>query len=757
MTHDLALLGCTPEPLMNYLKALGIFRLVAEQADPQAKLSWRSGIAHLESTLDRDALVDFFTNQYRPTPIVVPWSGGDFFGINPDGNSGPFKKCPTSTRVIEAFLATKTDRLKPYREVLGQVLQAMHDCNVHTKADIEGAANKKVKSHFVAILRSRLPETVVDWLDAAAQPEEDSTAFNPLLGSGGGNDGNTHFSDNFMQNLWDSLPDFDNQRVAESSKPSVAHALFNELAGQLSERTGALYDSGAVGGPNATQGFKREFLVNPWNFVLALEGLLIFAGGLAKRAGSQSLASSSFPFLIRMSAAGSDFGSATNKEYGQHEVWLPLWNRASTFNEVSHFFREGRAQVGRRAARNGVDMARAVSTKGVSAGIDEFRRYGLIRGRVGGENYFTAAAIGSYQVRYNSSVTLLEQIDPWLMKFEYALRDGDVPSRYRTQFQKLDRVITDYCRSSRNSSSDVALTSVIEEIGRTERILSLGQAFCKKQSIRPIQGLSPSWLKRADDHSPEFRLAAAIASIEGNRDGIAPFRAFLETVVFKGNYADWSPGSTSAVWSNRPLAANLAAVFKRRQMEAFRNGLNAVPLKSQRTAPLSDVINFLHGDINEDKLTALLWALPGIDWSNVEWISPVLRGGDVSHVPFEFGLPRLLVEPLSLRSFTDQKGNKYWYRGLASHTTVPDPDVFHLLASGRGDAINQSVTRAARRLKSSGLLANGYRNSRQSGSAVSVTSNISSERLLAAMLFPLSDQDLELIANQVLYPPETEE
>ena len=31
---------------------------------------------------------------------------------------------------------------------------------------------------------------------AAAQPNEASAVFNPLLGNGGGNDGNTHFSDN---------------------------------------------------------------------------------------------------------------------------------------------------------------------------------------------------------------------------------------------------------------------------------------------------------------------------------------------------------------------------------------------------------------------------------------------------------------------------------------------------------------------------------------------------------------------------------
>lgn len=36
-SHTLSLAGCTPEPLGNYLKALGVFRLVAEQADPNVR------------------------------------------------------------------------------------------------------------------------------------------------------------------------------------------------------------------------------------------------------------------------------------------------------------------------------------------------------------------------------------------------------------------------------------------------------------------------------------------------------------------------------------------------------------------------------------------------------------------------------------------------------------------------------------------------------------------------------------------------
>ena len=71
---ELRLEGCTPEPLISYLKALGVFRLVAEQADPEARLSWRGGSSVLSSHLDRGLLLKYVLEQYQPTPIVGPWA-----------------------------------------------------------------------------------------------------------------------------------------------------------------------------------------------------------------------------------------------------------------------------------------------------------------------------------------------------------------------------------------------------------------------------------------------------------------------------------------------------------------------------------------------------------------------------------------------------------------------------------------------------------------------------------------------------------
>src|SRR5947209_4302855 len=105
---ELTLAGCTPEPLMSYLKALGLFRLVGEQIDRDARLSWAGGVAQLHSRCDHDGLVAFFLEQYRPTPIVAPWNGGSgFYG----GGADP----------LDTIAASRTGRLALYRDTIARI------------------------------------------------------------------------------------------------------------------------------------------------------------------------------------------------------------------------------------------------------------------------------------------------------------------------------------------------------------------------------------------------------------------------------------------------------------------------------------------------------------------------------------------------------------------------------------------------------------------------------------------------------------
>jgi CRISPR-associated protein Csx17 len=401
----------------------------------------------------------------------------------------------------------------------------------------------------------------------------------------------------------------------------------------------------------------------------------------------------------------------------------------------------------------------AVNLLGVNRGVASFVRYGFLK-RNG--LAFLATPLGRVEVRSRPTARLLE--DPalleWLDRLRRACSDKEkTPVRYQAALRQIDRAIFEFANRSERGNDASYLLNVLIALGKAERTLSGGLRFVADKYVRPLQGLNAEWLQGADDQSIEFRLAAALAGVQGEREVVSSIRAYIEPVECDGKFVKWLPGSTSAVWSNRPLVDNLAAVFRRRQLEAFRNGRSEVPLRTSIYASLSDVVEFLNADVDEEKLTALLWAMTAVEFSNNRLVSPVCSGS-TWEVPFEFGLLRLLVESTALRaeSMSDGEGTLRWTCfGDTTHHTAPDPDVFSSLLTGRPDAVAQALTRAAQRLRSGGLSPVGYRNRTFGGTSLSVMSTIRPKRLLAALLFPLPDCDLQTIANQILHAPENEE
>lgn len=769
---ELPLPGCAPEPLMGYLKALGVFRLVAEQADPAACLFWAEGAARLTSILNREGLTNFFLNQYRPTPIVTPWNSASGFAPTKESNKAPKDK--EAKRAVAVLRSRQGPRFALYAESIRAIEQIQRP----SESDQRG------KERYLAQCRATLPDEVIPWLDCCfamtqAEVKPGSTDHfpfdlnpSPLLGSGG-NDGVTDFGSLYMQRVLSALPSDEPALIQSETGRWLTDSLFGGFCADgssdpdqvaLPPDTIGQFNPGAIGGANGIQGnFEAKSRANPWDYVLMMEGVLLLAGAVARRLGSHK-DKAVFPFTVESVIV--DNGSFSEKEartIGKEppstgELWLPLWDRESTIAEVKRLFAEGRAQLGRRQARNSVEFALSVCTLGVSYGIGSFARYGFLR-RNG--KAFLAIPLGHLKVHSRPQAQLLNDsaLVSWLDRLRDACRENDgkkdkVPARYKVALRHVDRAMFTFANRSEQGNDHKHLAAVLAAVGRAERTLAGGLRFAKEKYIRPLQRLSAQWLEQADDHGPEFGLAAAIASVRASKKGeVGPLRVYLEEVELAKVF-NWSPGSTSAVWSNRPLAANLAAVFRRRQMEAFRGGLAGVPLRSARPARLDDVLAFLHGDTDDDKLADLLWGLIAIDWPKVEKRTPERSRNPV---PTQFGIPRLVVSGASFKTRRGE-GRPHWALAKAGGARVtPDPDVFHILATGQDDAIDVAVTRAARRLRSDGLNVTGYRNRQQAGKPLNVSRQISAERLLAAMLFPLSIRDLSRIANTVLYPPEPEE
>ena len=107
--HRHILRGCAPRPLSAYLRALGVLRVVAEQADSEARGYWRNEAFVLVTRLDEAALVDFFLREWRPSPFVSPWNkASGLLGDDPKG-VGPIERsvAPRFEPLREGICAAK--------------------------------------------------------------------------------------------------------------------------------------------------------------------------------------------------------------------------------------------------------------------------------------------------------------------------------------------------------------------------------------------------------------------------------------------------------------------------------------------------------------------------------------------------------------------------------------------------------------------------------------------------------------------------
>lgn len=680
MANEIELTGCTPEPLMSYLKALGVFRLVAEQADANACLSWRGGTAVLRTALNQETLVAFFVETYIPTPVVAPWNGGSgFYG----GGSDALLTIEQST----------SSRLGRYRDAISRARSVVPK----TKPKDED------KESLLIRCRSVLGDEVVPWLDSCFVLQEEGAAYFPLLGTGG-NDGRLDFTNNFMQRTADVVTINKADRPPSSTQANLRSSLFGDTLVCLGTTAIGQFNPGGIGGPNGIQGkFEAASGVNPWDYVLMIEGALFFAGSIGRRLGSTGSSRSVFPFVVDSVAVG--YGSSTTGEEttdgSRAELWLPLWRQPATYFELQHLMSEGRAQLDRRQARNAVEFALSVNLLGVDRGVDSFVRFGFLK-RNG--LAFLATPLGRIEVKWRPDARLLD--DPPLREWSDRLRRGcsdkeKTPHRYQAALRSIHRAMFSFASRSEIGNDAPRLLEVLRAVGRAELTLAHGITFAKSKYIRPLSSLNSQWVSQANDGSPEFRLAASLAGIASANGKVGPLRAQLEQVSVT-KFVNWNSGNTSAVWSHQPLANNLAAVFRRRQLESFQFGVGrGVPIDSYTSARLDDVLAFLNGQTDDGKLADLLWGLICVDPPK----ESLRFEPSVQDIPFEFSVPRLLVNSLCVAPV-----GRFWNIVEGTPNAEHDPDVFHHLATDRTEAVSQCVTRAARRLKAGGLLAVGYRN-----------------------------------------------
>lgn len=699
-TYDHVLHGCGPVPLAGYLKALGVFRLVAEQADPDASGFWHDERFVLRTGLKEADLIRFFVDEYKPTPVVAPWNSGS--GFWPKDNRDGF----------DAIRTSNDPRLSAYNAAI-QICQDIIGAHNLLKAPKE-----KLKAGLIGALRASLSEEACRWLDGAVALTTDGPRYPPILGTGG-NDGRLDFSNNFMRRLTEVIGN-----ETKESQESLMSSLFYAPCAHLEKGAVGQFSPGTAGGLNAGVGFESDSRVNPWDFIFTVEGALVFAAAAVRRHAQDRTAAFAFPFTTRTVGAGSGATAIPDEADSRAEFWAPLWSRATRLEEMLLLMSEGRAVVDGGPAHDGLDFARAAGQLGIARGVHTFQRHGFLMRA--GKAYF-ATPLGRVRVRENPRSYLVSELDGggWLSRARNTVRGKNAPSSLRAVGGSLDEALF---RLAGDDSAEavqealIAVGALMLEVGRRSKL---------RESLPPPPRLSEEWVRVANDGSHEFALAAALASLDGASEAFRlPFRRHLAPLDWPKGRESWS-GTTEAqalvVWSGRSLIRDMGLVLKRRLIEARghnffdHNNQPELPLHGWRSASLAAVAAFLAGRTDDSRTGALA---AGLAWtqSHAERSSTVKREDALS---FAYAALKPLFAPGGVGPTTEQK-------------KLLDPLVLiRLIGAGR---VTDAVTCAQAMAKGIGLPT--------PFAQCLPTSALDPARFAAALLFPIAPKAHErLIAR----------
>ncbi|NLV43598.1 MAG: type I-U CRISPR-associated protein Csx17 [Candidatus Hydrogenedentes bacterium] len=715
-THLHVLKGCAPVPLANYLKALGILRLVGEQADPQARGWWEGERFCLLTKLSKEELEAFFLERYEPTPIFNPWGG----------RSGYYDGSPekTARNALAAIEQSTTDRLLRFREAI-TVIRSIISEGGGNKPDSEESRNV-----MISRIRLGLRGSGSEWLDTVIADLGESFPKPALLGTGG-NEGSGSYTAAFLAAVVECV-------VAQAWSSWITTSLWSDGSDRDSW-DGSFSPPSKDGAKktrkeNVNQPF-RQYMPSgegsPWDLLLSFEGTIVIQSGVSRRSSTDHSRFLSSPFYFAPMGMGSGSSSEMDeyvlnkgrKNPGRGEQWFPLWDRPSTFGEVQRLFREGRCSTGRRAAKNPIDAARAICGLGASRGIISFLRYGYLQ-RDNLATHF-AVPLGRILVRENSTNGLVDDLADWLDHVHRAARNKNAPIRLVAAHRCLADAV--FAALTHDHTAD-RWQAILLAAADIEAIQATGSAI----DAGPIPSLRPEWVAAVDDGSPEVRLALALGSAAAayaKGRPIDPVR--FHWLPLEPNARRFKKSDKRLVNDARVIATgrdpvrDLAALVERRLIESGMKGHRESRLVAARGcgARLDDLAQFLEGSLDIDKLAGLARAFMAIRWNrwHQDGPSPLFSG-------------RIPDEPWLAIRLANLPGN--W---INDQHIPAEPRIVRLLMSGDS---SRAIDIACNRLRSAGI-----RPPLQAGMTDAVTARL----WAAALAFPIDWKTANMIA-QLLDP-----
>ena len=658
MIHLHRLDGCAPAPLAYYLKAIGILRLVAEQADRDARGWWEGEHFRLATKLTREDLEAFFSSDYEPTPLVSPWNKGAGFFLERDPALSPIEDSRSRRFAgfrsgIDASRSRLEDLAKADKEIRNikaetklRGMSVAERNRIRSSEDYKSRLReaekrfKRLKADLIPGFRLNWRGACREWMDAAMVLGDDGTPKFPALLGTGGNDGRLDFTNNFMKRIGEVF-DLDSiDGGPRSAAPAwISGALWGlPVPGNLSGQPVGQYLPGTAGGANNSNGPDSDSMVNPMDFILMLEGTIAFTSHASRRLGSSDSSRAASPFTV--SACGAAYSSASaDDESARGEQWMPLWSRPSSYGELRRLLAEGRAQVGAKAAREPLDLARAVRRLGTARGIKAFQRYGYIE-RNGQSNL--AVPLGRFDVAEGHSERLacIDDLDLWLRRTRREARGRNASDRLAAAEKRLTDALFAVTRRHRDPG---CWQYVLGHLAEVEETMTHGSGF----AAQPVPRLRPEWVTASYDGTAEFRLALAFALQarafrRERRTPVDPVRRHWLPLDRERPWRFATSGSGSAtrldmqpdvVMHGRRAVGDAVALVERRVMEASQCEGRRLPLEAApgAAASIADLTALLAGGVDLDRTLTLARALMALDrkrWAEQHLVIEPPRASD---------------------------------------------------------------------------------------------------------------------------------
>lgn len=451
------------------------------------------------------------------------------------------------------------------------------------------------------------------WMSAGIVLDEKGEPHFPSLLGTGGNDGNLDFTNNAMLRLGELFDlTSDNGEPRDATEELLQQALWSSATNRLTTDAIGQFLPGSVGGANSSTGTGGDPSINPWDFVLMMEGAIPFSARATRRLDHVSKTKASAPFAVHSHAAG--HSSPGDEKDARGEQWLPLWSKPSTMQDINALLGDGRLQLGRQAANRPVDAARAISRLGVARGINSFTRFGFLERN--GQSTL-AVPLGRIQVQHRPRSSLIDDIAGWMNTLQRLARDALAPAR----LVLAERRLADAVFAVLTHDDTAARWQAVLEAAVEIEMLQAGETALK---AGPIPKLQPSWVAAIHDNTPEVRLALALGSAgfkkdDGRWDPVRHHWLPLERGARRFKISDGRLANDPRVaMLGRDAIADLAAVVLRRLLEAEAGSRRVLPLQSTAgcAARLADLAELIDGHVDLMRVSTLARALMALDWSH---------------------------------------------------------------------------------------------------------------------------------------------